>query len=171
MSSNLIDRMPSLPGTAPDQRGHESTVPLWPPSPLAPIFHPRTVAVIGATEKPVSVGRTVLRNLMEQPSGATIFPINPHRPNVLGIRCYPNIASIGEPVDLAIVITPASTVPDVLQECVDAGVRSAIVISAGFAELGVEGKEREAKVRKVLASGHLRLIGPNCVGVMNPRTG
>ena len=65
-------------------------------------------------------------------------------------------------------ITPASTVPDVLQECVDAGVRSAIVISAGFAELGVEGKEREAKVRKVLASGHLRLIGPNCPGIISP---
>jgi acetyltransferase len=147
------------------------TAPSWPPSPLAPIFHPRTVAVIGATEKPASVGRTVLRNLMEQPSGATIFPINPHRPNVLGIRCYPNIAAIGEPVDLAIVVTPAATVPEVLQECVDAGVGGAIVISAGFAELGAEGKERERKVRQVLASSHLRLIGPNCVGVMNPRTG
>ena len=171
MSSNLSTPMPSLPETTREQRGRESTAPMWPPSPLAPIFHPRTVAVIGATEKPASVGRTVLRNLMEQPSGATIFPINPHRSNVLGIRCYPNIASIGEPVDLAIVITPASTVPEVLQECVDAGVGGAIVISAGFAELGAEGKEREKKVRQVLASGHLRLIGPNCVGVMNPRTG
>ena len=163
--------MPSLPGTAPDQRGHESTVPLWSPSPLAPIFHPRTVAVIGATEKPASVGRTVLRNLMEQPSGATIFPINPHRPNVLGIRCYPNVAAVGEQVDLAVVITPAATVPDVLQECVAAGVRSAIVISAGFAELGADGRALETKIRHVLASAHLRLIGPNCVGVMNPRTG
>ncbi|MFL6386811.1 MAG: GNAT family N-acetyltransferase [Terriglobales bacterium] len=171
MSSNLIDQMPSLPGTAPDQRGHESTVPLWPPSPLAPIFHPRTVAVIGATEKPASVGRTILRNLMEQPSGATIYPINPHRPNVLGIRCYPNVASIGEQIDLAIVVTPAATVPEVLQECVAAGVRSAIVISAGFAELGADGRALEEKIRQVLASGHLRLIGPNCVGVMNPRTG
>ncbi|HZE24570.1 MAG TPA: CoA-binding protein, partial [Blattabacteriaceae bacterium] len=171
MSSNLIDQMPSLPGTAPDQRGHESTVPLWPPSPLAPIFHPRTVAVIGATEKPASVGRTILRNLMEQPSGATIYPINPHRPNVLGIRCYPNVASIGEQIDLAIVVTPAATVPEVLQECVAAGVRSAIVISAGFAELGANGRALEEKIRQVLASGHLRLIGPNCVGVMNPRTG
>ena len=127
--------------------------------------------MIGATEKPASVGRTVLRNLMEQPSGATIFPINPHRSNVLGIRCYPNIAAIGEQVDLAIVITPAATVPDVLQECVTAGVRSAIVISAGFAELGAGGRALENKIRQVLASGHLRLIGPNCVGVMNPRTG
>jgi acetyltransferase len=112
-----------------------------------------------------------MRNLMDQPSGATIFPINPHRPNVLGIRCYANIAAIGERVDLAVVITPASTVPEVLQECVDAGVRSAIVISAGFAELGREGREREHKLREVLASSSLRLIGPNCLGVMNPRTG
>lgn len=169
--SNLVHAMPSLPGTAPEQWGHESTASSWPPSPLAPIFHPRTVAVIGATEKPASVGRTILRNLMEQPSGATIFPINPHRSNVLGIRCYPNIASIGEQVDLAVVVTPAATVPAVLQECVGAGVRGAIVISAGFAELGADGKALEDKVCTVLASGHLRLVGPNCVGVMNPRTG
>ena len=99
--------------------------------------------MIGATEKPASVGRTILRNLMEQPSGATIYPINPHRPNVLGIRCYPNIASIGEQIDLAIVVTPAATVPEVLQECVGAGMRSAIVISAGFAELGANGRALE----------------------------
>jgi acetyltransferase len=152
-------------------RGAETTQPVLAPSPLAPIFYPNTVAVIGATEKPASVGRTVLRNLMEQPSGATIFPINPHRPNVLGIRCYANVAAVGERVDLAIVITPAATVPEVLRECVEAGVRSAIVISAGFAELGPEGQEREHEIKQVLASSHLRLIGPNCLGIMNPRTG
>jgi acetyltransferase len=170
MSSTLVGPM-SLRKENPTENRHEAGRQLWPPSPLAPIFYPQTVAVIGATEKPASVGRTVLRNLLDQPFGATIFPINPNRANVLGIRCYPNIASIGEPVDLAIVVTPAATVPDVLQECVDSGVGGAIVISAGFAELGREGKEREKKIRQVLASGHLRLIGPNCVGVMNPRTG
>ncbi|HKE30243.1 MAG TPA: bifunctional acetate--CoA ligase family protein/GNAT family N-acetyltransferase [Candidatus Angelobacter sp.] len=138
---------------------------------LTPIFHPRSVAVIGATEKPASVGRTVLRNLLDQPFGATIFPVNPSRTNVLGIRCYPNIAAIGEQVDLAVVITPAETVAAVLQECVDAGVGGAIVISAGFAEFGAEGLEREKKIKKTLASGKLRVIGPNCLGVMNPRTG
>jgi acetyltransferase len=129
------------------------------------------VAVIGATEKPASVGRTLLRNLLEQPSGATIFPVNPSRTNVLGIRCYPTIAAIGEPVDLAVVVTPAATVPAVLRECVNSGVGGAIVISAGFAELGAEGREREREIREVLASSHLRLVGPNCLGVMNPRTG
>src|SRR5689334_12827010 len=167
MSSNLIHVMPSQQ----EPRGLESTAPTWPPSPLAPIFHPRTVAVIGATEKPASVGRTVLRNLLEQPFGATIFPVNPTRNNVLGIRCYPTIAAIGEQVDLAVVITPAETVAGVLQECVAAGVRAAIVISAGFAEHGAAGVEREKRVKEVLASANLRMIGPNCLGVMNPRTG
>lgn len=149
----------------------ESTEPVWPQSPLDPIFHPRTLAVIGATDKPASVGRTVLRNLLAQSSGATIFPVNPNRPNVLGVRCYPSIAAIGEQVDLALVIIPAATVPTVLRECVAAGVRGAIVISAGFSETGAEGREREHQIKDVLASGRLRLIGPNCLGVMNPRTG
>src|SRR4051812_3490269 len=131
MSSTLVEPMSSRPENSAEKRGRDPARQFWPPSPLAPIFYPRTVAVIGATEKTASVGRTVLRNLLDQPSGATIFPINPHRANVLGIRCYPNIASIGERVDLAIVVTPAATVPDVLQECVDSGVAGAIVISAG----------------------------------------
>ena len=161
-----------MPQKIAEKPARETTPPsFWPPSPLASIFHPRTVAVIGATEKPATVGRTVLRNLLEQPSGATIFPVNPNRSNVLGVRCYPSVAAIGEHIDLAIVVTPAATVPEILQECVDAGVSSAVVISAGFAEVGPEGKERENKIRRVLASSHLRLVGPNCVGVMNPRTG
>ncbi|HET9790685.1 MAG TPA: CoA-binding protein, partial [Candidatus Angelobacter sp.] len=140
-------------------------------APLSPFFNPRTVAVIGATEKPASVGRSVLRNLLDQPFGATIFPVNPTRSNVLGIRCYKNISAIGESVDLAVVITPAATVAGILQECVDAGVKAAIVISAGFAENGEQGVHREQDIRKVLNSGKLRIIGPNCLGVMNPRTG
>src|SRR5579859_7456664 len=132
MSSILVSPMSSPVENTSAKSGHEAQPQFWPPSPLAPIFHPRTVAVIGATEKPASVGRTVLRNLLEQPFGGTIFPVNPTRSNVLGIRCYPNIAAIGEPVDLAVVITPAETVPGVLQECANSGVGGAIVISAGF---------------------------------------
>lgn len=138
---------------------------------LNPIFHPKSIAVIGATEKPASVGRSVLRNLLDQPSGATIFPVNPNRSNVLGIRSYRDIAAIGEPVDLAVVITPADTVPGILEQCVSAGVRGAIVISAGFAEHGEHGRQLEAQIRKTLATGKLRVVGPNCLGVMNPRTG
>lgn len=138
---------------------------------LNAIFHPQSVAVIGATEKPASVGRSVLRNLLDQPSGATIFPVNPNRSNVLGIRSYRDIAAIGERVDLAVIVTPADTVPGVLEQCVAAGVRGAIVISAGFAEYGEDGLELEARIKTILATGKLRVIGPNCLGVMNPRTG
>jgi acetyltransferase len=138
---------------------------------LKPIFHPKTVALIGATEKPASVGRTILRNLLDQPFGGTIFPVNPKRSSVLGVRCYSSVAAIGEPVDLAIVVTPAETVPSVLEDCMSAGVRGAIVISAGFAEHGEHGRELEQRIRNVIASGKLRVIGPNCLGVMNPRTG
>ena len=138
---------------------------------LNPIFHPKSVALIGATEKPASVGRTILRNLLDQPFGGTIFPVNPKRSNVLGVRCYASVAAIGEPVDLAVVVTPAETVSGVLEECVEAGVRGAIVISAGFAEHGEHGRELEQRIRNVIASGKLRVIGPNCLGVMNPRSG
>src|SRR5580765_499492 len=126
---------------------------------LNAIFHPKTVAVIGASEKVASVGRTLLRNLLDQPFGATVFPVNPKRNNVLGIRSYPDIAAIGEQVDLAVIATPAETVPDVLEQCVAAGVRGAIVISAGFAEHGDHGRELETRIRKILASGKLRVIG------------
>jgi len=138
---------------------------------LNAIFHPKTVAVIGASEKLGSVGRTLLRNLLDEPFGATVFPVNPKRSNVLGIRSYRDIAAIGEKVDLAVIATPADTVPDVLEQCVAAGVRGAIVISAGFAEHGEHGRSLEARMKEILASGRLRVIGPNCLGVMNPRTG
>jgi acetyltransferase len=134
---------------------------------LSPIFHPRSVAVIGATEKPASVGRTVLANLLGSFEGK-IFAVNPHRDSVLGTKSFPTVAAIPEPVDLAVIVTPAATVAAILQECADAGVRGAIVISAGFAEVGADGIAREEQVKRVLASGKLRLIGPNCLGVINP---
>ena len=104
--------------------------------PLDALFSPQYVAVIGATEKPDSVGRTILWNLISSPFGGTIFPVNPNRPNILGIKAYPNIKSVPNPVDLAVIVTPAQTVPGIIGECVEAGVKSAIVISAGFKEIG-----------------------------------
>src|SRR5512135_3401514 len=116
------------------------------PSSLDPIFAPKSVAVIGATEKAESVGRTLLWNLISNPFGGTVFPINPNRPGVLGIKAYPNIAAVPDQVDLAIVVTPAPTVPGIIGECVDAGVKGAIVISAGFKEIGAEGARLEQKM-------------------------
>ncbi|MGO9812837.1 MAG: bifunctional acetate--CoA ligase family protein/GNAT family N-acetyltransferase [Isosphaeraceae bacterium] len=139
--------------------------------PLDAIFAPRTVAVIGASEKQGSVGRAVLWNLISNPFGGTIYPINSNRPNVLGIKTYKDIKSVPDPVDLAVVVTPASTVPGVISECVDAGVTGAIVISAGFKESGPEGARLEQELLKEARRGRMRIIGPNCVGVMRPYSG
>ncbi len=139
--------------------------------PLDAIFAPRTVAVIGASEKQGSVGRAVLWNLISNPFGGTVYPINSNRHNVLGIKAYKDIKSVPDPVDLAVVVTPASTVPGVISECVDAGVTGAIVISAGFKESGPEGARLEQELLKEARRGRMRIIGPNCVGVMRPYSG
>lgn len=139
--------------------------------PLDAIFAPKTVALIGATDAPGSVGRTILWNLLSNPFGGTIFPVNPKRRSVLGIKTYPSIAEVPESVDLAIVATRAATVPRVIQECVDSGVRGAIIISAGFKEIGTEGIELEQQILAHARRGNIRIIGPNCLGVMNPLSG
>jgi acetyltransferase len=116
------------------------------------------------------VGRTLLWNLISNPFGGTVFPVNPKQRNILGIRAYPDIYSLPEPVDLAVIATPASTVPDLIQDCVEVGIKGALVISAGFREIGQAGRELERQIQE-RARGKLRLVGPNCLGVMNPRTG
>ncbi|HEY9887778.1 MAG TPA: CoA-binding protein, partial [Candidatus Obscuribacterales bacterium] len=139
--------------------------------PLSAIFNPKTVAVIGATDRPGSVGRTLLWNLISNPFGGMVFPINPKRQSVLGIRAYPTIQDAPDQVDLAVIVTPAPTVPGIIQDCVAAGVKGAIVLSAGFKEIGAEGIALEQQIRAQLQHSSLRLIGPNCLGVMNPLTG
>ncbi|MGQ9873420.1 bifunctional acetate--CoA ligase family protein/GNAT family N-acetyltransferase [Leptodesmis sp.] len=140
-------------------------------NPLDAIFAPASVAVIGATERPGSVGRTVLWNLISSPFGGVVFPVNPQRQNVLGIKAYPSIGQVPEPVDLAVIATPAPTVPDLIRDCVEAGVKGAIVLSVGFKETGATGVERERQIREQIAHTKFRLIGPNCLGVMNPIQG
>ena len=139
--------------------------------PMDAIFSPRTVAVVGATEAANAVGRTVLRNLIGTPFGGTVYPVNPKRGSVLGIRAYAEVAALPEKPDLAVVVTPAQAVPGVISQCADTGVRAAVVISAGFRELGPEGAELEAQVLTHVRRGKMRLIGPNCLGVMNPIKG
>jgi acetyltransferase len=139
--------------------------------PLDVFFEPESVALIGATDKPGSVGRTVLWNLISTPFGGTVYPVNPKRSSVLGIRAYPTIGSIAEKVDLAVVTTPARSVPGIIRECVQAGVRAAIIISAGFKELGPEGLALENQVLEEARKGKMRIIGPNCLGLMSPLSG
>ena len=139
--------------------------------PLDALFAPKSVAVIGASGKPGSVGRTILHNLIGSPFGGTVFPVNPKHASILGIRSYASLAAIGEPVDLAVIVTPAETVPGVMSDCADLGVKGAIIISAGFKEVGAHGVDLEREVLSHARRGKIRVIGPNCLGVMRPFSG
>ncbi|MEI8197409.1 MAG: CoA-binding protein, partial [Phycisphaerae bacterium] len=139
--------------------------------PLDAIFRPKNVAVIGATENAGSVGRTVLWNLISSPFGGTVFPVNPKRPSILGIKAYKSVSEVPEKVDLAVITTPAASVPGIIGECVDAGVQGAIVISAGFKEMGAPGIELERQIIVQARRSGMRVIGPNCLGVQNPLVG
>ena len=136
-------------------------------SSLAPIFTPKSVAVIGASERPGSVGCTVLTNLLASPFGGPVWPVNPKRPSVLGVPAYKSIAELPDVPDLIVVTIPAATVPAVIQEAVDAGVPAGIIISAGFKEIGEPGRALEQQIAAIIR-GKMRIIGPNCLGVMNP---
>ncbi len=141
------------------------------PNPLDAIFAPQTVAVIGATEKVGSVGRTLLWNLISHPFGGTVFPVNPQRHSILGIRAYPSIFDIPEAIDLAIIATPAAIVPSIIADCVKLGVKGAIIISAGFKEAGAVGIALEQEILELVRHSKLRIIEPNCLGLMSPVTG
>jgi acetyltransferase len=134
---------------------------------LDPLFKPRSVAVIGASATPGSVGSILMRNLLANPFGGVVYPINPKRKSVHGVYCYPDLGAVPEVVDLAVIATPAAGVPALIQECVERKIPSAIIISAGFSELGAEGRALEKKIRD-LARGKMRIIGPNCLGVIHP---
>ena len=134
---------------------------------LQRMLNPRVIAVIGATEAPNSVGRTLTENLLS--FGENLYPINPKRTTVLGAKTFPKISDVPVPVDLAVIVTPASTVPDLIGECEKAGVPGAVVISAGFRESGATGMKLEVEILK--RRGQMRIIGPNCLGVMIPEFG
>ena len=129
------------------------------------MLNPKSVAVIGATESLQSVGRKLMENLKSFAGG--FYPVNPKRRRVLGLKAFPRIGKVPAPVDLAVIATPAITVPDVVSECAEAGVKGAVIISAGFRERGAVGVQLEEAI--LARCGGMRLIGPNCLGVMIPR--
>jgi acetyltransferase len=139
--------------------------------PLDVFFSPRAVAVVGATETAGSVGRTILWNLVGSPFGGTVFPVNPKRPSVLGIKAYPTLAEVPAKIDLAVIVTPAAAVPGVVGQCADLGIPAAVIISAGFREIGAAGAELERRTLAEARRGRMRLVGPNCLGVMSPVSG
>jgi acetyltransferase len=128
------------------------------------------VAVIGATERPDAVGRTVFENILAGSPRSAVYPVNPQRSEVLGVKAFKTIGAVPGRVDLAVIVTPAEAVPGIVAECVQAGVRCAVIISAGFKECGPHGVELE---RLILANaqGRMRIVGPNCLGVIVPRVG
>ena len=140
----------------------------WEQQPLDSVFKPKSVVIIGATEREGSVGRAVIENIARGQFPGKVFGVNPHHDEVLGVPCFPSLAQLPQEIDLAIVVTPAVTVPGVIRECVAARIEAAIVISAGFKETGAAGAQLEQGILAEARRGKLRLIGPNCLGVMNP---
>ena len=139
--------------------------------PVDVFFQPRSVAVIGATEEPGSVGRSLISNLKQAPFRGRVYAVNPRRAAVLDLPCFPNVKQIPEKIDLAVIATPARTVPGVIRDCVEAGVRGAIIISAGFKETGEAGAALEQEVLREARKGNMRIVGPNCLGLMSPQSG
>jgi acetyltransferase len=132
------------------------------------LFHPQSVAVIGATDAPHSVGRSIVTNLLDGGFAGPIYPVNPKRDALLGLTCYHAIARVPEPVDLAVIATPAATVPAIVRECAGAGVAAAIVISAGFREIGERGAALENEILSIARASGMRIVGPNCIGLLSP---
>jgi acetyltransferase len=139
-------------------------------SSIKAMFDPKTIALIGASDKAGAVGRAILENLLSS-GNRKIFPINPNKEKVLELKCYPNIAGIPEHIDLAVVATPAKTVPATVEECGKIGVGGVTIISAGFKEIGEKGKKLEEEINEIRKKYGLRVIGPNCVGVIRPHIG
>ena len=134
---------------------------------LKAMLNPKVVALIGATESPDSVGRTLMENLVS--FDGVVYPIDPKRSSLLGVAAFPSIKAAPTAVDLALIVTPAVTVPGVVKECAEAGVKGAVILSAGFAECGAEGRKLEEAI--LSSRGKMRLLGPNCLGVMVPELG
>ncbi|MBC8162931.1 MAG: CoA-binding protein, partial [Roseiflexaceae bacterium] len=141
------------------------------PHPIDVFFAPRTVAVIGATEEANSFGRTALWNLISSPFGGTVYPVNPQRRSVLGVKAYPTAAAVPEQIDVALIVTPAPTVPGIVAECAAAGVKGAIIVTSGFRVAGQAGGALEQQALAAARQHGMRLMGPNCLGLIRPRQG
>ncbi|MDJ0768060.1 MAG: GNAT family N-acetyltransferase [Ilumatobacter sp.] len=138
---------------------------------LTALFAPTSVAMFGASDAADSVGQVVFHNLLEGGFDGDIYAINPNRDEVQGQRAYPDLDAIGQPIDLAIVATPAATVPAIVEQCGAHGVRAMIVLSAGFREVGDAGRALEEAVRDAARSHGIRFLGPNCLGLIRPSIG
>ena len=144
---------------------------------LDEFFNPESVAVIGASRRQNSAGQGILKSLLEggvfqsatnKPFKGKIYPINPKSTEILGKKCYASVLDVGGKIDLAVVAVPAKIVPKVIDDCAKKGVKGVIIISAGFSEIGKEGEELEKRVVNIAKKAGMRIIGPNCLGIMRP---
>lgn len=137
-------------------------------SPLYRLMHPRSVAFWGASSNPVGMGSVQLSQLLAIGFDGPVYPIHPREKEVLGLKAYAHISEVPGPVDLAVFVLPTKVVPEILEECGKAGVKQAIIVSAGFAEVGSEGKELQRKIVNIAQRYGIFFLGPNCIGVVNP---
>src|ERR1017187_443799 len=137
---------------------------------LSSMFSPTSVALIGASDRKGSVGFTTFSNLLSGGFKGAIYPVNPTSATIMGKQAYKSVLDIPNAVDIAIITTPAAICPEVVAQCISKGIPSAVIISAGFKETGAEGKKLEETISS-LVLGKMRLIGPNCLGIMNPKIG
>lgn len=158
-----LDLTPSARGSALiDERNRIATV-----ASLRPILEPRAVAVIGVSRNPAHIGRRVYDALRKYGFRGTTFPVNPHTSEIDGQPCFRTVREVSEPVDLAVIATPRDEVLQVLDDCADAGVKAAVIVTAGFAEIDQEGRALQQQVLAKARANGMRLVGPNCMGVLN----
>ncbi len=137
---------------------------------LEHFFNPDSVAIVGASQKKGKVGHEILTNLVHSGFKGELYPINPKAEKIKGLKAYPDLKSIGKVPDLVIIIVPAKIVPSIMEQCANLGIDSAIIITAGFKEVGKEGKKLEKEVSRIARRGNVRFIGPNCLGVISTST-
>jgi len=135
---------------------------------LSPLFHPESVAVIGASESAGKLGHEILKNLMDGGFPGALYPINPKSERILGLSCFKNVRDVPGKVDLAVVIIPARFVSQAIRECGEKGVKGAVVISGGFSEAGAEGEALQNELAKAAREAGVRVVGPNCQGINSP---
>ncbi|MGA8240236.1 MAG: CoA-binding protein, partial [Desulfobacterales bacterium] len=137
---------------------------------LSRIFNPRHVAVVGASEKAGTIGTALMKNLIDGGFSGMLLPVNPKYKTIQGHESFGSVSALETGVDLAIVATPIDSVADIASECVEKKVGGAVIISAGGKEVGEQGREIEEKIRRIACDGRLRIVGPNCMGIIRPGT-
>lgn len=133
-------------------------------------FNPRSVAIVGASPREGSIGRAILENMMRRYKGA-IYPVNPKYSEILGLKAYPRLTDIPDPVDLAVIAVRAQIVPEIMEDAAAKGVKGVVIVSGGFAEVGVEGEKLQRRIVEIARKTGIRVVGPNCIGVYNALTG